>query len=333
MPDSLVLLLGDANIDVVLHIDRYPQVGGDARSEFMSVQVGGSAANTSITLAKLGVDCALLTRVGDDLWARRILEGLRSASVDTGLVGTAKSEPSGLMFIPVTPAGERTIFGRRGANRLLQLGDSEQAAIQAAPLLHLSGYAFYEEPQRSAAFQAMEIAHASDTPISLDTAYGPALEQPDQLRRAAREAGILVLGEQEARSITGADSIRDAAGVLRELGPDWIAMKRGSQGARLIQRDSHQDLPASDVEVVDTTGAGDAFSAGIIFGWLNGWELIDAGLLAVILGGLATTVSGAGLAFPDKHIILAALRDSAHSGPFSNSQRQRLTKIASRLGS
>lgn len=331
MADSPVVLLGDANIDVVLHVDRYPQVGGDARSELMSVQVGGSAANTSIALARLAVGCALLTRVGDDLWADRILDGLRSASVDTGMMRTVSKESSGLMFIPVTPAGERTIFGRRGANRMLQLTEVERAAIQAAPLLHVSGYAFYEEPQRSAAFEAIDEASESGTPISLDTAFGPALEHPELIRRAARSARILVLGEQEARSISGEDSIDDARDSLIDLGPNWIALKRGAQGVRLIDKDREQILTASEVDVADTTGAGDAFTAGIIFGWLNGWELIDAGLLAVIMGGLATGVIGAGLALPDKRDILAALNQSASSGPYTQSQRKRLVELARRV--
>lgn len=331
MLDEPVILIGDANVDVLLHVDHYPEVGGDARSERMKIQLGGSAANTSVVLRRLDVPCKLLTTVGEDQWADRVLDDLHSVGVDTSMIGRIGADDTGLMFIPVTPAGERTIFGRRGANRRFSIGERELSAIKAAPLLHVSGYAFYQDPQRSSTVQAVQAAVRSQTAICLDTAYGPAIDHPERLLSAARQAQILILGEDEARRIARADTIDSAVEQLRTIGPQWIALKRGARGVKLVDRSSTADLPATDVDVIDSTGAGDAFTAGIIFGWLNDWELGDAGLLAVVLGGIATTVTGAGLAIPERERIRQALRASAESGPYSDLQRRRLDDFANQL--
>lgn len=329
--EQRVVLLGDINIDVILHVDRYPEMGGDARSERMTIQVGGSAANTSVVLRRLSVPCALIAAVGQDHWARQALEALQSVDIDTGLVASTDADQTGLMFVPVAPGGERTLFGRRGANRKLRIAGAEQASIAEASLLHVSGYAFYEDPQLSSARNAMDHAVRSGTPICLDTAYGPAIEHPERLRTACHCAQILIVGEQEAMRITGTSSVDRATHGLHGLGPRWIALKRGSRGVLLLESGRTIELPADNVTVVDTTGAGDAFSAGMIYGWLQGWSIGDSGLLSVILGGMGTAVNGLGLAFPHSAEILEALLKPARPSPFSERQRKRMAFIAREL--
>lgn len=326
-----VVAIGDANIDVILEVDQYPALGGDARSERMHIQVGGSAANTCIVLAHLGVRAALLTTVGADIWGKQIHSQLQDSGVGTDLIYFSDEDTSGLMFIPVTRQGQRTIFGRRGANRKTRLTSENLKRIEAAQLLHLSGYAFYEDPQCSAAFRALSRATDLSIPVSLDTAFGPAVEYPARMREAAQSAAILVLGDQESGRIAPAQGTDSSTGALRSLGPDWIALKRGARGVKLIDRDQEIDLPSVRVPVLDTTGAGDAFTAGLLYGWMNSWDLLDAGLLASALGALATTVPGAGRALPQRPAVLQLLDSPGTWASFPNDFQPRILSIRERL--
>ncbi|MGA9532183.1 MAG: carbohydrate kinase family protein [Anaerolineales bacterium] len=305
MTTGAVLVLGDINVDVLLPIESYPEPGGDQRSERMVIGVGGSAANSAIALANLGATPHLLGCVGEDPWAEVVLKDLDSAGV--GLAGLQRSVRfgTGMMFIPVTPDGQRTLIGRRGANRQLHQPALPNNLIDSCQALHLSGYAFEEEPQSGAARGVLQIAVDAEWFISLDTAYRPAFSSRQELVEVIPHLSLLVLGEPEALSLSGCTDIDDAVGTLLAAGAQRVAVKRGSQGASLHGPNERIDWPAFDVPTIDTTGAGDAFSAGLLHGLLSGLDDKAAALLAMAAGALATTVWGAGAAMPEA----AAVRD------------------------
>lgn len=111
-----VIALGDINLDIMAYIPRYPSCGDDGLAGRASVQSGGSAANTAIVLAQLGVDVGLISRVMTDPLSEWVLAELTEAGVELSAVQRDHETMMGLMFIAVTPNGERTIFGYRGAN-------------------------------------------------------------------------------------------------------------------------------------------------------------------------------------------------------------------------
>jgi ribokinase len=307
MTGAPVVVLGDLNVDALLSIPAFPAPGGDALATQAQWQAGGSAANTAAVLAKLGQASRLLARVGSDAWAGQALAALRQAGVDTAAIQHDPAAPTGLFFITVTPDGERTMFGWRGANVRLDPGAIEPA-LASAGWLHLSGYALLEAPQREAALRALALAGARGVPASLDVGRFPALQQPELVRELLPRLALCVLDLEAARTLVGeVAGPAEAAQALTAAGVGLAGLTLGAQGAYLRSGPEALSQPAFPVAVADTTGAGDAFSAGLIFAQLRGLSLPAAGRLAAALGALAVAAWGAGPSLPGRAEVRAFL--------------------------
>jgi ribokinase len=293
-------VLGDINVDVLLPIPAYPAPGGDALTGPIVTRAGGSAANTAIALAKLGVAVKMIGRVGEDDWAAIALRALAEAGVDTSDVQRDARAATGMMFVPVTPDGERTMFGHRGANVHTDPAPIDAALFDGARMLHVSGYALLEAPQREAALRAIDLAERNRVAVSLDVGVLPAANMAGEIRRLLPRLSICVLGVDEARLLVEAEAPSDLLAALLATGVQTVGLKLGADGCLIGDATGAHHLPAFAVETVDTTGAGDAFGAGLIFGRLRGLSLPATGLLANALGSLATTVWGAGPALPGR---------------------------------
>lgn len=294
-----VYVLGDANVDILMPIDEYPAHGGDKRSERTIIEAGGSAANTAAGLAKLDIPTALLAAVGRDVLAELAVSALGSAGVILKHL-QSNDETTGIMFVPVTPDGQRTLFGRRGANRLLRADQLPLAELAAARALHLSGYALLEDPQGSAAREAFRSAGSGGAFRSLDTAYEPPFEATDAFGRFLPQLDLLILGEPQAEVLAGGADLDTSLARLLDMGVGTIALKRGRRGSLLVTDSERRELPALPVTTVDSTGAGDSYSAGLLFGLLEGFTLAASGLLASAAGALATARWGAGAGAPGR---------------------------------
>lgn len=198
-----VVALGDINVDVIAHIPRYPPQGGDGLAERMSVHSGGSAANTAIALARLGLDVGLIGRIGEDPLAEWALEELTEAGVDLSAVQRDPEAMTGLMFIAVTPDGERTMFGYRGANARTDPNLLDEAYIAGARLLHLSGYALLEAPQREAALRALEMAHRAGLRLTLDVGLEAATRLAGEIKSLLSRVDLIFSTLIEAKRLTG----------------------------------------------------------------------------------------------------------------------------------
>jgi ribokinase len=315
-----ILLLGDINVDVLMDVPAYPPPGGEAVTERLITRLGGSAANTAVVLSRLGLEARMLGRVGRDPWGQMALAALAEAGVGLELVQRDEAVATGLMFTAVTPDGERTMFGQRGANPHTDPSAISLDALSGADLLYLSGYALLEAPQREAAARAVELARQQGLPIVLDTAYMPALVAPQELRPYLSSLDACILGLPEARALLGEAEPHAAASVLLRMGVRLAAVKLGAQGCLLADAASTHRIPAFPVDVLDTTGAGDAFTAGLIFGRMRGLSLPATGTLANALGGLAAAVHGAGAALPGKAEVTRFLNDNLAS---SSEERSR----------
>jgi ribokinase len=292
-PDAVVV--GDINVDILAAVDHYPLSGGHGLAEELRMESGGSAANTAAALGLLGLDVVMVGRVGDDPLAEWALRGLRSAAVDVSHVRRDAEATTGLMFVTVTPDGERTMFGGRGANRRLSPDDIDASEIRKARWLHLSGYALLSESGRAALRKAAEVARRAGVPISLDVGVGPATQQwRDAVVEVTAVSGLLLPNQAEAELLTGEKMPARAARWLQTRGARTVVIKRDVRGCHVAAGSEEWAMPAFHVDPTDSTGAGDAFDAGLIAGQLAGFDLRVSALLANALGGLATTVVGAG---------------------------------------
>ena len=292
MPAGKVLLFGDLNVDNILTIPEIPTQGHDAYATRVETHLGGAVCNSAIILEKMGQSTRMLGAVGEDQWKGFILQELQRAGAETHYIVTKTTAGSGLIFIGVTPNGERTMFSYRGANTLLEPQDITEKLLENVALVELSGYVFVESPQRLAAFRLMEMASERGIPISLDTGLDPLIRQPEAARQSLQKLAVCITGEEEAQLLTGREGLHDQAGALLDHGVKLVAIKLGGRGAYLAWPHGELLLPAYRVEVKDTTGAGDAFSAGLIYGWMRGYSPCASGALANALGGLSTTYYG-----------------------------------------
>ena len=304
-----VVTLGDINVDIIAHIPRYPPSGGDGLARRASVHGGGSAANTAAVLARLGVDVGLIGRVGEDPLAEWALAELAEAGVDLSAVQRDPELMTGLMFIAVTPDGERTMFGYRGANARTSPALLDEAYIAAARLLHLSGYALLEGPQREAALRALEVARGAGSTVTLDVGLEAATKLAQEIKDLLPQVDLLLPTLLEAERLTDCGDAEEAIERLLSWGAKAVALKMGAQGCLVGTAEGIFAVPAFAVEVRDTTGAGDAFDAGLIFGRLKGLGWRESALLANALGAMAAAVEGAGSSLPGREEVRAFLEE------------------------
>lgn len=306
MPTAI--LFGDINIDVLMSIGPYPEVGEDAMADRITLRPGGSIANTAIVLGKLAVETRMIGCTGADIWADLALETLQSSGVNIDFVVRDPNYTTGLIFIPVTSDGERTMFSYRGANIHLDPADISRTVFEDAEIMHISGYNFLDSPQREATWRAVEIAQEKAIPISLDIGVEPAHKANNALMSILPDLSLVVLGMKEAERLLGVKTKEDAIEGFLAEGVRTVAIKRGPEGCALANADCTYLLPGYDMKTVDTTGAGDAFCGGMLFGLLNDLSLPACGSLANLLGGLATTVWGAGPVLPGVDEVLEFLK-------------------------
>jgi ribokinase len=304
-----VIALGDINLDMIAHIPCYPQPGGDGIARTLLTRSGGSATNTARALARCGIATGLISRTGNDVFARECLAELCMVGVDVSLVQRDPTVPSGMMFIVVTPDGQRTMFGYRGANACTDPDALDADAIRAGRWLHISGYALLESPQAKAALRALSIAHDAGLAISLDLGLEIVLRKPDLVRTLFPYVDVLFPNEDELGALVEADSLKKALLRLHQIGLPTIALKLGARGCMLSEGGEVLHVPAFSIVAVDSTGAGDAFAAGFIAGRFRGLSLRACGLWANAMGALAASVEGG--ESPGRSDILPFLRERA----------------------
>jgi len=308
MSSGEILMLGDINIDTVWPVSEFPTPGRDGLTETLSVEIGGAVVNSAIVLDNLGERTGLLGCVGKDVWAEQVTQKLTQTNIDIKNIHVKPDSTTGLTFIIVTPNGERTMFSHRGANIQLETQDIDEDVFKDAAILHISGYALLESPQKNALWRAVELAKKYYVQISLDTGLEPAIQNPKDLRRLIRELTICISGPQEISALLDSTSPEEAADLLLSLGIQLAAIKLGEKGSFVADKKDRFFCPSFHVNAVDTTGAGDSFTAGLLYGWAHGLSLPASAALASALGALAASVFGAGFSLPDKQCVLDFLR-------------------------
>ncbi|SCL31072.1 Sugar or nucleoside kinase, ribokinase family [Micromonospora nigra] len=266
-----VLVVGDVITDVVAVLAGPPAVGSDtpARIRFTG---GGQAANTAAWLAAQGVPVTLVGAVGADDAGRDRVAELTRAGVDCA-VARLPGQSTGTVIVLATDR-ERTMITERGAN--LRLTDAHvDAAFAAAPEaghLHLSAYTLLDAASRPAGLHALAVARGRGLTTSVDAASTAPLRRAGSAAFLTwvRDVDLLLVNADEATVLAGG---LDPAAQGRALTATArrVVVKRGAAGAVWVQRDGRVvDAPARRVAVVDVTGAGDAFAAGLLAAWLAG---------------------------------------------------------------
>jgi ribokinase len=286
---SRIVVLGDVMVDVVVRLTEPLAPGSDAAAT-IRFHGGGSAANTAAWLAAAGAEVVFAGRVGDDARGRDAVEELRAAGVDPR-VAVDRALPTGTCLVLVGPDGERTMAPDAGANDALREDDLADAQLGADGHLHVSGYALLRAGARPAARAAIARAREARMTMSVD-ASSSALLSPEFLEHADG-AGLLLANASEAHALTGASGPEQAARMLAERF-DEVVVKLGPDGA--LWTNGAEVLRAAAVPVeapADTTGAGDAFAAGMLAARASGAGVAESLAAGCKLAARAVTTSGA----------------------------------------
>jgi sugar/nucleoside kinase (ribokinase family) len=275
-----VVVVGDVATDVVVVLSGTPAPGSDRPAAIRSGG-GGAGANVAVHLARLGVPTVLAGCVGDDAAGAALLLELRAAGVRTALRATPDAATATIVSL-VEPGGQRSMLADRGAN--LALRPADLPALPDGGHLHLSGYTLFDSGPRAAGLAALDAAVAAGCSISVDPAStGPlATYGADRWLADTAVATLLLPNADEARLLTGCADVEAAAGALA-LRHAVVAVSLGPEGALWAAGDRLVHRPAHPTTVVDTTGAGDAFAAGVLSAWLPDRDVdpaaaLDAGL-------------------------------------------------------
>jgi ribokinase len=310
MPD--IITLGDINIDMVALVPGYPAQGGDTVAEGASLHTGGSAVNTAIALACLGMEVGFIGRVGRDALAAQALADLGDAGVDIRLVQFDPAISTGVIFIAVTPDGERTMFSARGANSHTDPQYLDEDYFASARWFHFSGYTLLAEPQRLAALRALELAARAGCQISLDVGAEPALRAWRHIQALLPHIDVIFPNEAELSLLAdGLNSRQGSKGLLRQ-GVGVVVAKRGASGSEVTLPDLEVRLPAFSILPIDTTGAGDSFNAGFILGRMGGLSWQAAAALGSASGALAAQRRGAAAGYISRGALRVLIEENVN---------------------
>jgi sugar/nucleoside kinase (ribokinase family) len=263
--------VGDLVVDVMLLPDRDLERGTDVPGK-VRLRQGGSATTTARWLARLGSRSALVCSIGRDALGRSLVAAVQADGVQVRAVRVAGA-PTGRIGVLVEPGGERSFVQDRGAALRLRPEDLRAEWFAGADVVHLPAYSLLDQPLGLAGMAAIGLARSAGAAVSLD------LSSTAPLLARGRQAALDLIGEagpdlvfatrDEARALTGPR--RGDEGLL-DLAP-LAVVKRGRKGATVLVRDGEHalrfEVATSPIRAADTTGAGDAFSAGFLHGWLD----------------------------------------------------------------
>ena len=269
-----ILCIGDIMLDVTAVVGAPIRQGVETRAT-ISTQGGGAAANVASWLAVSGTPAHLVARIGDDVAGQTVLADLDKYGV-TYSHTVVTGANTGVVIVLVDALGERTMFPDSGANAGLSFSDLPP--LDEISAVYLSGYPLVNPKSRNGALDILRRVKAQGLPVIFDpSTVGVLLEVGlDQIREWLSLVDVVVLNEEEAHFLSGKSNPVEAAEVLLALTP-LVVIKRGGNGALARARGAGLvQIPAVQTQLVDTTGAGDAFAAGFIREWINSSELLEA---------------------------------------------------------
>lgn len=251
--------VGNINIDLLFYINRFPEKDSEIEAEGFFVSHGGAAANFAVAVSRLGIDCGIVGCVGMDRFGKDAVDNLRDEGVWTGNVLEYDLETGTVGTIVERGGGTRTMIAWRGANRIL-LEAVRRADISGSKHIHISNV------PKEVLVEAMR--HSGNAQVSFDPGGSAGLYVPEDLRGI----DFVLLNDSELMKIArDGNSEKDLLAVAGA-----VIVKQGAKGVELYKGNDILRCGAFKVDVVDTTGAGDAFDAGFISAVLYGKGLEEA---------------------------------------------------------
>ena len=263
-PPVRVVALGAHVLDVLARpVTEIPEGQGGTLVEQIRLSPAGAAGGTAVTLAKLGAETFSAGAVGTDRLGDVLLAELQSNGVDTANLLRRGDVQTSASVLPIRPNGDRPALHVIGANGSYGVDDVPWDLVESADYLHMGGPEFLGP---EAAAQILEFCHDHGVTTSVDLLADGWPELLDMLDPILVHIDWFLPNDDQAKSLTGLDDLEQAAAALRDRGVSGVAATCGAEGSVIVDGDGSTRVPALDIEVVDTTGCGDAFTAGFLRG-------------------------------------------------------------------
>jgi ribokinase len=322
-----LLVFGDLNMDVIGRVDAWPVPGGEGLSPQLELHCGGVGANCALAIVPWGIKVRLLGCVGQDRFGDLLLDTLRRTGVDVASVQRSSRSLTGLLYISVTPDGQRTFFGSRGANQFMDPPQVPDSSLLSSTAAHLVGYSFLDAGPEKIARQILRQFHSRDKWVSFDVGMEPSKRIPKKILRLLPQVDLLFVSSEEAAILTGRSNPRESFLQFERTGTREIVMKIGKRGCLISDGGILREVPSFAVRVVDSTGAGDAFTAAFLQARMRGWSTLEAALVANAAGAAAASRVGAGTMLSDVAGTLKLLRTQRLKETWEEIRLQILSRV------
>jgi sugar/nucleoside kinase (ribokinase family) len=329
---SNLLVFGDLNMDIIGRVDKWPAPGGECLCPQLELHCGGVGANCALAIAPWGIYVRLLGCVGQDRFSDLLLDTLRKAGVDIRGVQRSSRSLTGILYINVTRDGQRTFFGSRGANQFMRPSDVAAGPLLTSAAAHLVGYSFLNPGPEKIARHILRQFHSRGKRVSLDVGMEPSKRIPKKILRLLPQVDLLFVSSDEAAILTGRSNPRESFLQFQRAGAREIVMKLGKRGCLIWDGGIPREVPSFAVRAVDSTGAGDAFTAAFLQARIRGWSTLEAALVANAAGAAAASRVGAGTMLSDVAGTLKLLRTQRLKGTWEEIRLQILSRLQSAQG-
>jgi sugar/nucleoside kinase (ribokinase family) len=310
--DFDIIVVGDCNPDIVMR-------GDDVRPEFgqheklvpdAALVIGGSGSITSCACARLGLRTRFIGATGDDMFGRFMLGQLREWGVDTTFCPVLGGTGTGFSVI-LSNGVDRAILTHTGTIDSLRLDGVPRQELTLARHVHISSY--FLQPRLAPQLpDVVGYLRAAGVSISVDPNWDPAGRWDNGLVSLLSSVDVFLPNAAEALAITGAEDVPSAAMQLARHG-NLVVVKDGENGCIAADHCSISSQPGFPVPCLDTTGAGDAFDAGFLRGWLAGLPLMECLAYGCAAGALSTRSIGATGALPTIDELRATIAGASES--------------------
>lgn len=290
-----IICLGILVADVVgrpLH--AIPDPGRLVLVDEMSLHTGGCASNSATALVRLGLPVEVIGKVGTDPFGDFVLNALSKRGIGTQGVIRDKNVGTSATMVMVAPDGERRFVHYIGANARLTLADVDFSMIKTGSILHVAGSLVMPGIDGRPTAELLQQAHQAGITTFLDTVWDDTGRWMEILAPCLPYIDYFVPSLPEGQALTGLDDPAEIAHFLIDHGVKTVGLKMGVDGCLVMTSDSQIiRVPSFQVDVVDATGAGDAFAAGFIAGVWHNWPLEKTAKFANAVGALCVTGVGA----------------------------------------
>ena len=288
-----VICLGIFVVDMIGRpIDRFPDAGKLVVFDEFEMHSGGGANNAAITLAKLGINVGAMGRIGTDTFGDFVLQILDDNQVDTRAMMRDADTNTPATFVSVASDGERSFLHYMGTNRVLSEDDVDLDLIRSCKILHVAGSLIMPRLDGEPTARILRQAKEAGVLTSLDTVWDMSGNWLDTLEPCLPYVDVFLPSIEEAEQLTGLDSPPDIANFLMDYGIQTVGLKMGKRGSYVRTGTEEIHVPSYEVDVVDTTGAGDAYVAGFLAATVMGWDLKRTCQLASAAGAACVTEIG-----------------------------------------